>query len=190
MKMNNIFLLFSFLVISVYSYSKKQKQKVHGCLLLFKERKIQNPQIFEYLLEKLSPVMENAEQKISMYAITTCYSRISDEQADAIVNDFTNKRIVNSLTEENVNLLSLENLGQEEYDNFSDTMEEFMLVFNEVFNEMKGIKPEEEDKWYESNIFIIIICIVFVNACIIIYTCCCKRKHKRPIIVKEEKKKE
>ena len=122
-----------------------------------------------------------------MYAITTCYSRISDEQADAIVNDFTNKRIVNSLTEENVNLLSLENLGQEEYENFSDTMEEFMLVFNEVFNEMKGIKSEE-DKWYESNLFIIILCIVLVNGCIIIYTCFCKRKHKRPI--NDEKKKE
>ena len=185
--MNKLFLLFSLLIISVYSYSKKQKQKVHGCLLLFKERKIQNPQIFEYLLEKLSPVMEDAEQKISMYAITTCYSRISDEQADAIVNDFTNKRIVNSLTEENVNLLSLENLGQEEYENFSDTMEEFMLVFNEVFNEMKGIKSEE-DKWYESNLFIIILCIVLVNGCIIIYTCCCKRKHKRQI--NDEKKKE
>lgn len=190
MIMNKFFLLFSLLVVSIYSYSKKQKQKVHGCLLLFKERKIQNPQIFEYLFEKLTPVMENAEQKISMYAITTCYSRITDEQADTIVNDFTNKKVVNSLTEEYVNLLSLENLGQEEYDNFSDKMEEFMLVFNEVFNEMKGIKPTEDDKWYESNLFIIILGIVLVNIGIIIYGYCCKRKSKKQVIVKEEKKKE
>lgn len=161
-----LFLVFCAIIKSINSYSPKQKEKVHACLLLFKQRKMQDPQTFQLFLDKIGNILENAEQKMSMYAITTCYSRITEEQSLKLVTDFSQRVFVNALTPEYLKLLSLENFGEEEYDDFSQKMQEFMLVFDEVFKEISQSK--KGNKWYESNIFIIGVGITLTNLIIII----------------------
>lgn len=179
-------LVFCAILKTTNSYSPKQKEKVHACLLLFKQRKMQDPQTFQLFLDKIGNVLENAEQKMSMYAITTCYSRITDDQSLKLVTDFSQRVFVNALTPEYLKLLSIENFGEEEYDDFSQKMQEFMLVFDEVFKEISQSK--KGNKWYESNIFIIGVGISLANF-IIIITCWCK-KEKTSNNTKKEKEKE
>ena len=169
-----LFFVFCALIKSINSYSPKQKEKVHACLLLFKQRKMQDPKTFQLFLEKINKVLENAEQKMSMYAIATCYSRITDEQSLKLVTDFSNRVFVNAFTPEYLKLLSLETFGEEEYDDFSQKMQEFMLVYDEVFKEIS--MPKKGNKWYESNIFIIGIGITLVNFIIIIIICFNKKE--------------
>ena len=102
---------------------------------------MQDPKTFQLFLEKINKVLENAEQKMSMYAIATCYSRITDEQSLKLVTDFSNRVYVNAFTPEYLKLLSLETFGEEEYDDFSQKMQEFMLPHS-VFTILRSTEKE------------------------------------------------
>ena len=60
----NFSFFLSLLFISVSSYSQKEKQRVYGCLLLYKERKVHQRKVIDSLVSKLGKVIPNAEQKI------------------------------------------------------------------------------------------------------------------------------
>lgn len=159
------------------------KEKAKACLILYRIRQHQDPQTMNTIIKQLSSV-ENAKDKISLSGITHCYSTITDEQIKLLLDNVQNQKSINSLSEENVQLLSLENIGQVDFDSFSDSIQEFFEVFKELMAETKKeekvknttnedeSKSYEEDKpFYETNIFIIIAIIFGINICFIFYQC-------------------
>lgn len=153
----NFSFFLSLLFISVSSYSQKEKQKVYGCLLLYKERKAHQRKVIDSLVSKLGKVLPNAEQKVSIYAISTCYSNITDAQANSIIENFTHKIAINPLSEENKRLLSLDKIGQEDFEAFSSKMNAMLPVLDEVMRDVTMMGRKDEEKWYENKTKIIII---------------------------------
>lgn len=153
----NFSFILSLLLVTVSSYSQKQKQKVYGCLLLYKERKVHQRKVIDSLVTKLSKILPNAEQKVSIYAISTCYSNITDAQASKIIDDFTHKIAINPLSEENKRLLSLDKIGQEDFSVFESKMNSMLPVLDEVMRDVTMMGRKEEEHWYENKTKIIII---------------------------------
>lgn len=171
--------------------SPELKEKAKTCLILYRLRQHQDSKTMNAIFEQLSSI-ENAKEKLSMFGITHCYAVITSDQVEVFQKDLENKKSINTLSEEYVQLLSLENIGNIDFNTFSDSISEFYEVFNELMLESKEEakkqetsftnepEPMEEEKsFYETNIFVIIAIVFVVNMCFVIYQCMKVGKKKK-----------
>ena len=162
-------------------FTKTEKIKVEACLILYRQRRIQDPQTFLSLFQTFSKLFKDYDEKISMYTLTKCYFNINETQSHNIIHTYSHHQQIDSLSEESQQLLSLSEIGKDSYEEINSKMNSFVTIFNEVYEHSKRINSYNnslfsEKKWYQNYLVWIIIFIVLIHL-ILLIAMCLYRKH-------------
>lgn len=177
-----VFLILIQFISKAFTFTKTEKIKVEACLILYRQRRLQDPQTLLSLFQSFSKLFKDYDQKISMYTLTKCYFNINETQSNNIIHTYSHHQQINSLTEENQQLLSLNEIGKDNYEDINTKMNSFIIIFNEVYEHSKRINSYNnsslfsEKKWYQNYLVWIIIFVVVIHL-ILLIAMCVYRKH-------------
>lgn len=182
-----LYLFINFLILPflITTLTQDDKDKVTSCLLLYRHRKFQDKDNFGKMMVRLKKVVQNPEEKISMFALSNCYDSITVEVAKEIYKKFNQNRYIDSMLEENKKLLNLENFENVDFQEYSKKLEKFAPVLNEVYTETKNANKVNDSLankllhptngkflgFIDRDIAVIILVCVICMVCSILYYC-------------------
>ena len=138
---------------------KAQKQKVLACLGVARARVQQDYEfilsLFEiYKLEKANPI--TAKKIIMNYGLVYCYDNINEEQTTSLMRLITTHHQIDSLSNENKYLLSLELVKRHKIpDDFKKKMSFINQILEEIkqdaYKEKAQLHSEKENELVNTN---------------------------------------